>query len=393
MKIVHTIESYVPAHFGMPEVLRHLSEGLVQLGHEVVILTSFHPDREINSKINGVNIISFGLSGNAVEGINGDSKSYTDFLLHENFDVLTNFGSHNWASDLCFPILSRIKANLFFVSNGFPELTNPLYKKYFEDIPRWLRQYKLNIFLSTNCQDYKFAIENNIENRIIIPNGVSTSEVEQVNSSFDLRRCLNIHYQDRIILHMGSYNGIKGHGEPIDIFLDTKSLNTHLVYLGQNFSFSSRKFYRMRFNLLKEIFHYNVIKYFTYKVLVKYLKLIFLNKKYRIHGISLTQQELICALKQSDIFLFPKLLECSTDILYETKESTLKILACQQGNIPVIIHTPNAGQYAAELIDLLLDDAILIKKFCDSEDDYWKNNFTWEKFVLKYQSLYLNQTI
>ena len=54
MKIVHTVESYLPAHHGMAEVVRQLSEGLVQLGHDVVILTSFHPERQIISEINGV---------------------------------------------------------------------------------------------------------------------------------------------------------------------------------------------------------------------------------------------------------------------------------------------------------------------------------------------------
>ena len=74
MKIVHTVESYLPAHHGMAEVVRQLSEGLVQLGHDVVILTSFHPERQIISEINGVTIISFSISGNSVKGINGDSK-------------------------------------------------------------------------------------------------------------------------------------------------------------------------------------------------------------------------------------------------------------------------------------------------------------------------------
>ena len=409
MKIVHTVESYLPAHHGMAEVVRQLSEGLVQLGHDVVILTSFHPERQIISEINGVTIISFSISGNSVKGINGDSKSYIDFLLNENFDVLTNFAAHNWASDLCLPILSRIKANLFFVPTGFSELLNPLYKKYFEEMPGWLNQYKSNIFLSTTYQDYKFAIENNIENITIIPNGASSSEFEQRNCNFDLRRHLNIVDQDQIVLHIGSYTGIKGHDEAIDIFLETKTINTHLVFIGQNFSLPSGRFFRMHFNWFKEIWHLSAIRYFTFKVLIKYLKLIIFNKKQRIHGISLTRQELVCALKQSDIFLFPSLLECSPVVIFEAMASSLPILASPVGNIPEIIENSKSGRiilpkkiknklvfsdakFAAVLLDQLLGDATLRKKMGASGHDYWKNNFTWKKIVLKYESLYLNQS-
>jgi len=50
------------------------------------------------------------------------------------------------------------------------------------------------------------------------------------------------------------------------------------------------------------------------------------------------------------------------------------------------------AKFAAVLLDQLLGDATLRKKMGASGHDYWKNNFTWEKIVLKYESLYLNQS-
>lgn len=408
MKIVHTVESYLPAHHGMAEVVRQISEGLVKLGHNVVVLTSFHPEREIISEINGVTIISFSLSGNAVKGIKGDSKSYIDYLLNEYFDVLVNFAAQNWATDLCLPILSNINAKLFFVPTGFSGLSNPCYKKYFVKMPGWMSQYRSNIFLSNTYQDYKFASENNIKNKIIIPNGASVHEFEQNNSNFNLRRYLNIKNNDQIILHIGSYTGIKGHDEAIDIFLNTKSLNSHLVFIGQNFSTSSGRFFRMHLNWFKEIWHLDAFRFRTFKILIKYFRLIFSNKKLRIHGISLSRKELINALKQSDIFLFPSLIECSPIVIFEAMASSLPILASPVGNIPEIIENSNSGKilktqkiynqlifpdikYAAQMVDQLLVDANSRKKMGTSGYNYWRNNFTWENIVLKYESLYLDK--
>ena len=40
MKILHTVESYLPARHGMSEVVRQVSERLVAKGHEVTVATS-----------------------------------------------------------------------------------------------------------------------------------------------------------------------------------------------------------------------------------------------------------------------------------------------------------------------------------------------------------------
>lgn len=409
MKIVHTVESYLPAHHGMSEVVRQLSEGLVQMGHNVVVLTSFHPEREILTEIKGVNIISFNITGSAVKGIKGDTESYINYLLNEDYDSLTNFAAQNWATDLCLPIISKIKAKSFFVPTGFSGLFNPSYKKYFENMPGWMRRYTTNIFLSATYQDYKFAAENNIENKVIIPNGASFREFEQNNSNFSLRNYLNIPMEHEIILHIGSYTGIKGHDEAIEIFLNTKSKNTHLVFIGENFGLPKGRFYRMHLNWFKEIWHFDAIRFRTFKVLFKYLWLIFSKKKNRIRAISLTRKELICALKQSDIFFFPSLIECSPIVIFEAMASSLPILANPVGNIPEIIENSQCGKiltpqkkinqlifpnvkYAAELLDQLINDIDTRKKMGASGYDYWKNNFTWENIILKYESLYLDKS-
>ena len=79
MKILHTVESYLPIKHGMSEVVMRISEYLVGEGHDVTVATSYCELRQYDS-INGVNVRSFKLSGSSVHGIIGDSDEYINFL-------------------------------------------------------------------------------------------------------------------------------------------------------------------------------------------------------------------------------------------------------------------------------------------------------------------------
>ena len=109
MKILHTVESYLPARHGMQEVVSQLSERLAAMGHEVTIATSYDEKREVEI-INGVTIASFKIKGNEVSGIKGETGIYQDFLQSQNFDIITNFAAQQWATDLALPNLQKIKA-------------------------------------------------------------------------------------------------------------------------------------------------------------------------------------------------------------------------------------------------------------------------------------------
>ena len=65
MKILHTVEYYQPSVGGAQEVVRQISERLVQRGHEVKVATTVHPGRSAKI-INGVRIAEFDIKGNSV---------------------------------------------------------------------------------------------------------------------------------------------------------------------------------------------------------------------------------------------------------------------------------------------------------------------------------------
>ncbi|MCR9067185.1 MAG: hypothetical protein NXI00_24680, partial [Cytophagales bacterium] len=80
MKILHTVESYLPHRHGMSEVVKRISEKLVQVGHQVTVATKYDSARR-EDVINGVRIKSFNISGNTVVGLRGEVDSYRDFVL------------------------------------------------------------------------------------------------------------------------------------------------------------------------------------------------------------------------------------------------------------------------------------------------------------------------
>jgi L-malate glycosyltransferase len=66
MNILQTMGSYYPIG-GAQEVVKQISERLVRRGHEVTVATSWQVDRA-SKEINGVQIVEFKVSGNAIHG-------------------------------------------------------------------------------------------------------------------------------------------------------------------------------------------------------------------------------------------------------------------------------------------------------------------------------------
>src|SRR6266567_1231523 len=99
MKILHTVEFYSPSVGGMQEVVKQLSERLVELGHDVTVATTKLSERK-EKIINGVKISEFDVSGNLVRGLKGDIEKYENFLIESDFDVVVNFAAQQWATDI-----------------------------------------------------------------------------------------------------------------------------------------------------------------------------------------------------------------------------------------------------------------------------------------------------
>jgi glycosyltransferase involved in cell wall biosynthesis len=299
MRILHTVESYLPAIGGMQEVVRQLSERLVGLGHAVTVATRMHPDRTDKTP-GGVQVVEFDLSGNAVKGIQGDAERYKQFLLDSDFDIFTNFAAQQWATDLALPLLKQIKGKKVSVPTGFSGLYDPDYSGYFEQMKTWMKDYDTNVFLSDNYRDIQFARENGITKNVLIPNGAGADEF-LAPSALNIRKKLGLGPTEFLALHVGSYTGIKGQKEAVEIFLSSDIQQGTLLLVGfQNDYFK---------NVYERKWAYRWLRFRNRQK----------NKKVLITQLS--RAETVAAYKEADLFLFPSRMECSPIVLFESMAS------------------------------------------------------------------------
>ena len=384
LNILHTVEFYHPSVGGMQEVVRQISERLVKLGHRVTVATSEVAQRR-DGCLNGVEIRSFDIAGNAVRGITGDPERYREFLLDSDFDVITNFAAQVWPTDLALPLLDRIGPGKVFVPTGFSALHLRRYRGYFARMGEFMKKYDMNVFLSDYYRDIEFARNRGVEKLMLIPNGAGADEFTPDHSG-SFRKRHGIPEDHFLVLHVGSHTGMKGHAEAIRIFDRARIENATFLLVGNEAGIGCGRACRLR----ERLFH---------------LKERFARKGKRLMVQSLDRAETVAAYQQADLFLFPSNIECSPIVLFECMASKTPFLTTDVGNAAEILawsgggallptRTNRAGFSKAKIAEssLLLEelyrDGAARAALAESGHAGWRERFTWEKIALDYEALY-----
>lgn len=384
MRILHTVEFYYPSKGGSQEVVRQLSERMVALGHDVTVTTSWLPDRKELTH-NGVKIKEFRISGNEVRGYIGDTDSYKDYLLNEKFDVIMNYAAQQWASDLFFDVMDKIGCRKIFVPCGFSGLHDPLYANYFKKMPIILKKYDKTVYLSPTYRDTLFAKQHNIKNMAVIPNGADENEFLK-ETVFDMRKELGIGSRDKMIIHIGSFTGMKGQAEAIKIYKAANIKSSTLVLIGNIFDKKTHNACRFE----AALFNINPLNV--------------LNKK-RILIRNLTRAKTVDALKQADLFLFPSNIEASPLVLFEACAAKTPFLTSDVGNSREIIKWTGGGKLmpseqnsdgitkinipeSARALRGLIGNTKQLHELAAHGHEAWKKNFTWGIIASKYIDIY-----
>lgn len=384
MKILHTVEFYAPSVGGSQEVVKQLSERMVEAGHEVTVATSYLPDRT-HDILNGVKIRSFDISGNEVRGYKGNIKQYQQFLLDSDFDVLMNYAAQQWTADLSFSLLDAIKAKKIFVPCGFSGLHDPDYQKYFKKMPEILNKYDATVYLSNDYRDINFARDNNINNTHIIPNGADEKEFLSPKTAF-IRKKISIGESTSLILHVGSFTGVKGQAEAIDIFESANLNDAALLLIG---NIADKKLVR---KLKQRAWWYN-------------LKPENRASKRKICIRHFNRDDTVAALKAADLFLFPSNIEASPLVLFEACAAQTPFLTTDVGNAAEIIKWTGAGSllptkkdrrgYSYPIVEksaLMLRDLIKNsskrKAMAKAGFQAWDKKYRWDKIAQQYLRIY-----
>jgi len=409
MRILHTVESFSPVVGGMQEVVKQLSTRLAARGHSVTVATQFHADR-VNSCFTNVRIEPFDLSGNYVLGIRGSQKEikrYQEFLVNSAFDVVSNFAAQQWATDLTFPVLKRIRSVKVFFPTGFSGLYRREYREYFAKMKLWMRDYDVSVFHSSEYRDARFARENDIDRIIVIPNGAAADEFlsDDVES---MRKQLGIASDVFLILLVGTHTGLKGHVEAIRIFRLARIKNAALVIVG---GAPSRQQSPVNFAraLVATLFPSLPVGdcYHSCRLRQAFFNHLALSRSdgKRVILAQLSRRQIISIYKEADLFLFPSRLETSPLVIYECLASHTPFLATDVGNVREIAETTKSGRIlsavhnsqglctaaiasASRQVEDLFYHPEKRRKMAQSGFASWQHRFTWERIVLAYEQLY-----
>jgi glycosyltransferase involved in cell wall biosynthesis len=381
MNILHTVEFYSPSVGGAQEVVKQISEQLVKLGHSVTVATTKIDSRK-NCEINGVHIEEFNLSGNAVFGYKGEAGRYQQFLLDSNFDLMLNYAAQQWATDLVFPILSKIVYPKIMIPCGFSGLYNPQYSEYFANMGNILRSYDHLIFHAGAYRDIDFARNHGISHYSIIPNGASKEEFEQTDATFKQRYGLPADYP--LILTVGSHTGLKGHRLAIESFRRSHVRHANLMIIGN--VVGGRSCLR---DCNKRALYTNLLSFGNKKVLLY----------------NPPRSDVVAAYHAADLFLFGSNVEYSPLVLFEAMASKTPFISTNCGNAEEIVAWGGSGiilprvnlpqgmvdadpNEMARVIEALMSDPQ--KRFQMAQSGYqtWLERFTWENIALEYERVY-----
>jgi len=384
MRIIHCVESYSPSVGGMQEVVKQLSERLVKLGHDVTVATRYHEDRRF-SVLNGVKIEAFAIEGNPKEAVTAEEKRYVDFLLQSTSDVITFFAAQQWATDLALPVLDKLRAKKVSVPTGYSGLYKEEYATYFEKMKHYIHAYDMNVYLSNDYRDINFARENNVQKLTIIPNGAAADEFLP-ESNIHVRNLLKLPGDAFLVLLVGSYTGIKGHREALEMFLKSDLKNATLLMIGNKYEYFKRQYIKHPY------------------LAWLYLKNVFFGNKRVIFNFY-SREVTVAAYKQADLFLFPSNIECSPIVLFECAASALPFLASEAGNSKEISEWTGGGEIipcnkdkdgychvrireGVQQLNALYHDAAKRKSMGQTAFLKWQAAYSWEKITMQYESLY-----
>ncbi|OGY40457.1 MAG: hypothetical protein A2418_02950 [Candidatus Brennerbacteria bacterium RIFOXYC1_FULL_41_11] len=370
MRILFTVEFYEPHKGGAEEVARQLAERLVGFGHEVFVATTKINGRQ-DGTINGVKVEEFEIFGKQVRhNISGNQeeiKRYQNFL-QKDWDIVLNYAAENWASDLTFEVLDKIKAKKVFVPCGYT-LKNPLYTWYYQKLPEFLKKYDALVYMSPNYQDKKFGDQHGLGGKaMIIPNG--SSEISLDDPIFKKRHGIKTRY---VALTVANHYRAKGHDFVIKAFKKMDRQDTTLLIVGNIPSIGWKRLGHMVLGC------YPFCK--LADLLGKNIKLLSGNDKNLV----------LSAYKTADLFLFGSSFEYAPLVMYESFAAKVLFITRDIGmvrdheNLLEIVKTP---EEMAKKANFYLDHPNERGKIIDTAFSEWQEKYDWAKIVKQYESLF-----
>ena len=363
MRILHTVFAYEPDRGGSQEVVKQISERLAARGHEVAVATS--PDRRRAWRcLNGVEVLSFNVGGNAVTGFTGDRRSYERFLLEFDGDVILNYAAQCWTTDLMLGLLDEIRCKKVMVPCGYSRLFDAAYADYFRRLPEYLSRYDALVYMSPNYRDKKFGDAAGLgEKAVIIPNGAAAEEFDAEPAPFRAKYGIDTKY---MLLTVSNHYRLKGHARMFRALESLRRDDVTLVIIGEPPRAPWRGCYlSCRTRALT-------------------------NRRVRVLT-GLSRPDILAAYKAADVLLLASDVECSPLVIYEAMAAGLPFVATDCGDVRdnsaygVVVDSP-AGLTTG--ITELLSDEAKRRVLGQAGHHAWREFHTWDAITDAYEQLY-----
>ncbi|MBB3943999.1 glycosyltransferase involved in cell wall biosynthesis [Sphingorhabdus rigui] len=389
-------EQYPPSIGGVQEVMRQIAERLAAMGHQVTVATSQHPDRAFDVIRNGVRVVSFDISGNAVKGMTGDIGKYQKFLRESDFDAILIKAAQQWSFDACVNVLNDLRARKTFIPCGFSALHDPKYTEYYAEMPNWLKKFDALIFYSNTYHDIQFARQHGLDQLHVVPNGVDEREFFSDNVPA-AGAGLGLPNDTMLLLTVGTLIIPKGHWEVIKAYrraiIDRPSC---LVINGNRpREFLLRKIVRSIRDAARGYLPLSItIKFFNMMATIG-------AQQKSIKLVDLERGQLVSLYREADLFVFGSHVEYSPLVLFESAAAGTPFISNDVGNAKEIadwtgLGTVVCGETRVEMDVVAVDDTLLARQLenaCNSltkipMDEMFQrftdSGLTWAQIATKY---------
>jgi glycosyltransferase involved in cell wall biosynthesis len=302
----------------------------------------------------------FAVTGNTVQGIEGEVEKYRRFLLQSDRDVWLFYAAQIWSTDAALPILGEIPSATVIVPCGYSGLHVPAFKEYFRRLPNDLRNADALVYMSPNYQDFQNDACQGLSHLArIIPNGADETEFAELREQSE-------HNEGLVVLCVANHYPGKGHSSVIRAFREAAGPRDRLHLVGNK---PPRRSLRSPWAWCRAVS--------TFDRRITLMP-------------QLDREEIVTAYKEADLFLFGSYLECAPLVILEAMAAALPFVTTPVGNVRdypecgLIVDRARLGKATAAL----MSDVALRHRLGNNGRVRWERHHRWSDIIDQYETLF-----
>lgn len=253
-KVLITSFAYYPQTSGVPIVTTYLAEGLASRGYSVVVATRYNGhDYPKDEFINGVRVVRFNLSENAIKRDVGDVREFIDFVKNTPKDYLILEFLQSQTAKILLPHLRAMNCKVLVQSHGsqglymkpfvwMGDLKHSIanihnwyrWKRYYHyTIPRYSKYIDVGICLSIGATDLCYYSKT-FKRTFILENAADDIFFdEKLYHAIDVQKQFGLKNQNYLV-YIANFDDNKNQIGLIEQFERIRQNGLSLVLIGSN---------------------------------------------------------------------------------------------------------------------------------------------------------------